>query len=775
MTSFVVFAYLTVRLGVLVSSEGRSGVKEWAYETRQHFSRKRSAEESEGSEGSTVLINHDMDGDSAAETDSLLCATCSALDLHHIFHDGIPREESIPLGPLIGILARAEQCSFCRLIKTAFRRTWVLDKQEPDVDLTGIDCSLFAMECGCLRDPAPPERERCHRLFILPSDRPQRIYDVMLAAQSGLTLDIQLLEDDASIFERSREIHGRKVGETIDIGLIRKWIELCEGEHQADCESVWWRGEDQALPETVRMVDVDAMSLVTAPPACRYVALSYLWGGLDAEYQTTRANIAQRAAPGGLDISVLPGTISESIHLTRELGERYLWVDALCIIQDSPEDKAVQIGVMDLIYGSAFLTIFAVGGHNAEAPLPGLRSGSRTQQQHVEVIQGLHLSVPLPTLREVLAQSFWGTRGWTYQELMLSRRRLFFTKQQVYFECGQDLWCEDVFAESKRLPRSYHPLRNTGGGNFTYLRAPPSWLKKDYIIGYMTAVSQYTQRTLTNESDAVDAISALTNAIAKGFKLGGGHGVPSKAFRYGMAMVDLNHALLWQPIANTLLTRRPIPEGASWPSWSWAGWRGAVQYNDIAAGRDSPRPMETFIDSWFICDGGRLVGLSVRSIERAIAYPEEEGAITRYSPPRGSPQPEGITPLKDGTLVFHTTSASFRVERAKDTENDKDAQYAMFAIIPVATSRSAPAGRIFLPLSTESPSHLHFIVLSRTNGTSDSYDENVYGSRYSGCFLYVMAVQPVGASGTVERIGVGVVFEKAWLDARPQEKQVFLG
>ncbi|KIJ63676.1 hypothetical protein HYDPIDRAFT_29465 [Hydnomerulius pinastri MD-312] len=82
----------------------------------------------------------------------------------------------------------------------------------------------------------------------------------------------------------------------------------------------------------------------------------------------------------------------------------------------------------------------------------------------------------------------------------------------------------------------------------------------------------------------------------------------------------------------------------------------------------------------------------------------------------------------------------------------------MFAIIPVAAFRSAPVGRIFLPLSTESPSHLHFIVLSRTNGTSDSYDEN-----------------SVGASGTVERIGVGVIFEKAWLDAGPQEKQVFLG
>ncbi|KAF8842851.1 hypothetical protein BDN67DRAFT_965296 [Paxillus ammoniavirescens] len=58
-TTFIGFAYLLVRLGVLVSSEGRSGVKEWACETRQHFSRAKSLETNEGSDESTVLVDHD--------------------------------------------------------------------------------------------------------------------------------------------------------------------------------------------------------------------------------------------------------------------------------------------------------------------------------------------------------------------------------------------------------------------------------------------------------------------------------------------------------------------------------------------------------------------------------------------------------------------------------------------------------------------------------------------------------------------------------------------
>ncbi|KIK93627.1 hypothetical protein PAXRUDRAFT_828787 [Paxillus rubicundulus Ve08.2h10] len=58
-TTFIGFAYLLVRLGVLVSSEGRFGVKEWVYETRQHFSRSKSSEANEGSDGSPVLVDHD--------------------------------------------------------------------------------------------------------------------------------------------------------------------------------------------------------------------------------------------------------------------------------------------------------------------------------------------------------------------------------------------------------------------------------------------------------------------------------------------------------------------------------------------------------------------------------------------------------------------------------------------------------------------------------------------------------------------------------------------
>lgn len=177
------------------------------------------------------------------------------------------------------------------------------------------------------------------------------------------------------------------------------------------------------------------------------------------------------------------------------MDERYFWVDALCIVQDSPDDKATQIHLMERIYGCSALAVFAAGGTSPDAPLPGFRPDTRTVAQHIKTIQSLRLAVPLPTPRESLAHTHWDTRGWTYQELMLSRRRLFFTPDQIYFECACDVWAEDLVAESdgKALRRNYHPLTNAGGGRVAFLQCSPTYLlrSREWVLAYMHHVSDY--------------------------------------------------------------------------------------------------------------------------------------------------------------------------------------------------------------------------------------------------------------------------------------------
>lgn len=234
-----------------------------------------------------------------------------------------------------------------------------------------------------------------------------------------------------------------------------------------------------------------------------------------------------------------------------------------------------------------------------------------------------------------------------------------------------------------------------------------------------------------------------------------------------MALADLDHALLWQPAQNVLLTRRNIPGQAPWPSWSWAGWRGPVEYRvpwSTALGH--PIVVESLVHSWYICEHGTLAKLDVRAIA-GVGFPEE-GSRKRYVPPSERTDPEQAPHASEGDLVFRTTAATFKAQRIDGVQVNEDARYEVFAILPAA-------GRIFLPRSTRSPSDLRLITLSRCNAVAGLYDAQAYGDMYSGgCFLNVMAVQE-SEQRKLERIGIGIIFEQAWIEANPAEEQVCLG
>lgn len=83
---------------------------------------------------------------------------------------------------------------------------------------------------------------------------------------------------------------------------------------------------------------------------------------------------------------LLPRTIRDAVDFVSRLGERLLWVDALCLIPDDPLDIQRGTTVMDLIYGNSILTIAAAGGKDADAGLAGVHPGTRVATQHIEAI-----------------------------------------------------------------------------------------------------------------------------------------------------------------------------------------------------------------------------------------------------------------------------------------------------------------------------------------------------------------------------------------------------
>ncbi|EIW87345.1 HET-domain-containing protein, partial [Coniophora puteana RWD-64-598 SS2] len=380
-----------------------------------------------------------------------LCDTCIQIDLRRLLRNEDAHYQPIPLGNLAHITHKADPatanpedgCSLCKLVIAAVDRA-AFFLPEPITDRANVDAALYPLGS---------------RLCVRLSHSPFGVFQGMGGAQIPCVPELRLVADDMHEWPAS-EMDGRPVRDLLDLELVKYWIHLCENEHGPECSVPWWAPAEE-LPVTVRLLDVQEMVLVPATRGRRYIALSYVWGDPKAcahdAYWTTSANLSSRTTKtrhkskrkeckgewewsGGVPLDVLPPTITDTILLTRLLGERYLWVDALCILQDSPSDKAEQSSIMDAVLRRAFLTIIAAGGPDATAPLPGLRTGTRARasaRQRSEEIHDLRLAVPLRTPYEALTGTPWNACARTYQELMLSPRRLLFTPEQVVFECGE--------------------------------------------------------------------------------------------------------------------------------------------------------------------------------------------------------------------------------------------------------------------------------------------------------------------------------------------------
>jgi hypothetical protein len=132
------------------------------------------------------------------------------------------------------------------------------------------------------------------------------------------------------------------------------------------------------------------MCLTKLPDGAKYIALSYTWGQDGHHFKTTTMNVRDHLKPGGLrkmDL-MMPRTIRDAINLVRDLGERFLWVDSICIIQGSDRSWALNSRVMDQVYGNAYLTICAADGDNAGAGLqilnPERSPGSQAEKNSKE-------------------------------------------------------------------------------------------------------------------------------------------------------------------------------------------------------------------------------------------------------------------------------------------------------------------------------------------------------------------------------------------------------
>lgn len=130
------------------------------------------------------------------------------------------------------------------------------------------------------------------------------------------------------------------------------------------------------------LIDLQKDCLVDARAGHRYAALSYVWGDSN-HFLLEQHAVKKLRAPGSLSSLPIPLTVRDAMTATKAIGLRYLWVDALCIVQDDDAIKTKVVAYMHHVYGGAAVTIVAADSAHADAGLPGVRSGTRRLRQAV--------------------------------------------------------------------------------------------------------------------------------------------------------------------------------------------------------------------------------------------------------------------------------------------------------------------------------------------------------------------------------------------------------
>jgi hypothetical protein len=268
--------------------------------------------------------------------------------------------------------------------------------------------------------------------------------------------------------------------------------------------------------------------------------------------------------------------IEDAIRVTLGLGYKYLWVDRYCIAQEGNETvKQEQVQNMHLVYANAEVTLVATAGLDASFGLPGTTDQRPRPTQLSARVKGHALACipPDPSIR--IRSSAWMKRGWTFQEGMFSRRRLFFSEREMSYECS-NLLCREVI----RLPPGINQRKlDLMQSSWIYERSGvmSSTPSGSDILRW---VEEFTKQQLTYQSDILNAMLGFFGVFSQ-HEMNPMHhvcGVPTMCTTTPPSDgTDLTASLALGGFVSGLCwgLSRPAGRQPQFPSRSWTGWQGA--------------------------------------------------------------------------------------------------------------------------------------------------------------------------------------------------------
>ncbi|KAI8663362.1 HET domain-containing protein [Fusarium keratoplasticum] len=221
------------------------------------------------------------------------------------------------------------------------------------------------------------------------------------------------------------------------IKLATTWVETCSREHE-ECLVLHQTYRPTRL---IHIVDAGHVRLTTSnkEASAPYVAFSHCWGKVQT-IKLLESNVREFRA--GLPLAQLPNTYQEAIRLCREIGLHYIWIDSLCIIQDSAEDWAREAKDMKLVYGHTFFNLCSATASDS--------SGRSFIRRKPKLLVPENIAFNGTTFQLIYDNQFYEnvayctlrSRAWVYQEWYLSKRSLILGSRQLWWHCRKQLACE---------------------------------------------------------------------------------------------------------------------------------------------------------------------------------------------------------------------------------------------------------------------------------------------------------------------------------------------
>jgi hypothetical protein len=391
-----------------------------------------------------------------------------------------------------------------------------------------------------------------------------------------------------------------------------------------------------------------------------WAALSYCWGGPPSVKLTVERMDELKT---GIPFDDLDSTIQDAIIISRELGISYLWVDALCIVQDKTlgewEEEATR---MSDIYGGSVVTLVAASSPSARDGFLTQRSGGYVPvlfpAEPDERATGVNASRTAKVFlsldshqseKEVTGP--WANRGWTMQEGHLPNRLLHYTGKQMTWQCreGRKWECgaNESLQDAIHAAQAYASPIDTDAAwfrwqeSFTKLKLLPDYLwanqdlpefdcREPFYLWYRL-VEEFCPRALTKESDRLLGISRLAKLF--------GDIIKDQGYVAGLWKTDLLRGLAWYTTDAKVIPRRPY--NRAFPSWSWA----SVGQSPIAIKENTDTMALSTITDVHVCleEPGNLFG-AIRSGSITITGPLKK--LPRLYNPNFESAKASITPLE---------------------------------------------------------------------------------------------------------------------------------